>query len=353
MKRLACSFALVLAGCPAMTGTGTSTAVPPVQPVLGASCPAANDVYLASFLTHDDTKPATAGAAPGHTGWVVPLYDRKVDSTTGEPEYAAIDARTAESLGVPPAPTTPWLVVPGQTPCKATVASYYAAVVESSEPNITYGVELDGCPAPPKDQQDDAEAIVMVSEQMPTECQVVSPQPVASRLGETDADKHWQRPTKETPIPPALAAAIPPHDCKAPDCETLWTFGQVTVANRPVAWAGAVNWLTIPANTTAASQCDWKADTFAGFFVAGADGKAVKVAESQDHPLLLSSVLADRTGAQVVIAEGPGEYTTYQLAAGKATAVRHLVWLHLASEAYGFDERIGPSCEHEPDAPTK
>ena len=347
MMRVVCVFVLVLAGCPAMTGT--TTAQQPGQPVLSAGCPAANQVYVASFLTHDDAKPATS-APSGHTGWVVPLYDRKVDSTTGEPEYAVIDARTAESLGVPAAPTTPWLVVPGQTPCKATVASYYAAVVDSPEPNITYGVALDGCPSPAKDQQEDAEAIVMVSEQMPTECQIQSPQPIAARLGETSADKHWQRPTKETPIPPALATALPPHDCKAPDCETLWTFAQVAVGSRPVAWAGAINWLTIPPTATAASQCDWKVDTLAGFFVAGPDGTAVKVTDGQDHPLLLSTVLADHSGTQVLIAEGPGEYTTYELTAGKATPARHLVWLRLPAEAYGVDERIGPSCEREPGA---
>ena len=345
MKRVACVFVLVLSGCPAMTGAAQQ----PGQPVFGASCPAANNVYVASFLTHDDARSA-AGAATGHTGWVVPLYDRKVDSTTGEPEYAVIDARTAESLGVPPAPTTPWLVVPGQPPCKATVASYYAAVVESPEPNMTYGVTLEGCPAPPKDQQEDAEAIVMVSEQIPSECHIQAPQPIAARLGETDAEQHWQRPTKETPVPHALAAAVPPHDCKAPDCETLWTFAQVAVGGRPVAWAGAINWLTIPPTATAASQCDWKADTLAGFFVAGPDGKADKVTEGQDHPLLLSNVLTDRTGTQVLIAEGPGEYTTYDLTAGKATPARHLVWLRLPSEAYGVDERIGPSCEQAPAA---
>jgi hypothetical protein len=167
---------------------------------------------------------------------------------------------------------------------------------------------------------------------------------VAARLGQTDAQKHWQRPARETPIPPALAAAVPPHDCRAPGCETLWTIAEVDVAGRPVAWAGAINWLTIPPNTTAASQCDWKAETFAGFFVAGPGGEAVRVTEGQDHPLLLSTVLADRSGARVMVAEGPGEYATYDLAAGTARLARHLTWVRLPREAYAIDERIGPRC---------
>lgn len=338
MKRPACLLVIVLAACPARGGPQ-----PPVQPApAGAGCPSASNVYLASYLTHDEH--GGAEAARGHTGWVLPLHDLKVETIANQPEYATIDATTAGALGAPAAPTSVWLLTPGQPPCKATVGSYYGAAVESAIPNVTYGVELTGCAAPPAEQQQDAEAIAVVSEQAPTECQILPPQPVAARLGETDAQKHWQRPAKETPIPPALAAVIPPHDCRAPGCEMLWAVAQVDVANRPVAWAGAVNWLAIPPNAPPASQCDWKAETFAGFFVAGPDGRAVKVTEGQDHPLLLAAVLADRTGAKVLLAEGAGEYATYDLADGTAKLARHLAWLLLGADAYAVDERIGPSC---------
>jgi hypothetical protein len=339
MTRCICALVIFLAGCP-MPGAGPQ---PPGQPAPvasggGAGCPAADNIHVASYLASDDpTQPAP------HTGWVLPLYDQQVDTLVGQPEYTALDPATASARGVPPAPPHVWLTVPGQPPCRAVIGSYYAAVVEGSTPNVTYGVELDGCAAPPRDQQDDAEALALVSEQAPTECQLMAPQPVAARVGETDAQKHWQRPTKQTPLPPAIAAIVPPHDCRPPGCETLWAFGQVDVAGRPVAWAGAVNWLTIPPGASPDSQCDWKAETFAGFFVATADGGAVKLTEGQDHPLLLTGVLADRGGAKALVAEGPGEYTTYDLTAG-ARVARHLVWLRLPTEAYTIDERIGPSC---------
>lgn len=355
--RPARTFAFLLAGLTCLAGAAGCPApgspqqpVQPTVPVAGAGCPTADHVYVASYLTQDPGAASAGQPAASHTGWVVPLHDRKVDSLAGQPEYTEIDARTAESLDVPAAPTSAWLMVPGQPPCKATVGSYYAAAVDAPDPNVTYGVALDGCAAPPADQQQDAEAIVAVSDQPPTECQILAPRPVAARLGETDAQKHWQRPIKETAIPPALAATIPAHDCKAPGCETLWAIAQVEVSGRAVAWAGAVNWLTIPANATAASQCDWKTETFAGFFVAGPEGTAVKVTEAQDHPLLLSTVLVDQTGARVLVAEGPGEYSTYELAAGKATPARHLTWLRLAPDAYAIDDRIGPSCGADADA---
>ena len=337
MTRLPYLFVAVLAGCPA-PGAAPQSPAPPAQ--AGAGCPAASGVYVASYLTHD----AAAGAPDaGHTGWVLPLHDRKVPTVAGVPEYGAIDPAAAQAAGVPEAPRAVWLMTPGQPPCRATAGSYYAAVVDTP-PNITYGVELGGCAAPPADQQQDAEAIALVSDAPPSDCQLLAPQPVAARVGESDAQQHWQRPTKETPIPPALAAVIPPHDCRPPGCETLWAIAQVDVAGRPVAWAGAVNWLTIPPGTTAASQCDWKADTFAGFFVAGPDGRAVRVTEGQDHPLLLTAVLADSAGPRALLAEGAGEYTSYDLTAGSVRVARHLVWLTLGPDAYAIDERIGPAC---------
>ena len=188
----------------------------------------------------------------------------------------------------------------------------------------------------------------MVADQAPTGCELMAPQPVAARLGETDARKHWQRPTKQSALPPAIAAVVPPHDCRAPGCEMLWAFGEVAIAGRPVAWAGAVNWLTIPPGAARETACDWKAETFAGFFVPGPDGRAVKVTEGQEHPLLLSAVLADHSGPKVLVAEGAGEYATYDAAARLA---RHLVWLRLPPDAYAVDERIGPSCGAEDAAP--
>ena len=334
MMRWCCAL-LLLASCQ-LPGAGPKPQ-PPVEPTAaGGECPTADNVYVASYLASDD--PAAPAA---HTGWVLPLFDQKVESVGGQPEFVELEPAEASARGVPAAPPAVWLTTAGQPPCKATIGPYYAAAIDGN-PNVTYGVELNGCAAPPADQQEDAEAIAMVADQAPTGCQVMGPQPIAARLGTTDAQKHWQRPTKQTPLPPAIAAIIPPHDCKPPGCEMLWAFGQVVVGGRPVAWAGAVNWLTIPPGAAPETACDWKADTFAGFFVPGPDGRAVKVTEGQEHPLLLSAVLVDRGGAKVLVAEGSGEYATYH-AAG-ARLARHLVWLRLPAEAYVIDERIGPSC---------
>lgn len=326
--RIPIACVLLLAGCP-KRGGGTG---PVAQ--LGVGCPAASGVYIASYLTTEEAQGSAAKS--GHTGWVLPLHDRVVASLDGVADYATIDAAAASAAGVPAPPANLWLL--GQTPCKLTVGNYYAAAIDAPTPNVTYGVELTGCAAP----QDpaNASALVVVSEASPSECQILAPKPVAQRLGQVDKSNQWQKPTAETPIPAAFAGVIPDKPCPAGSCEKLWSIGQVELAGKPIAWAGAVNWLA----TTSNAPCDWKAETFSGFFIAGPDGAPVRVTEGQDHPLAMTAVLADKTGSKVVVAEGPGEYTSYDLAAGKATVGHHLVWLRPHPDSYAAIDHLGPDC---------
>ena len=165
---------------------------------------------------------------------------------------------------------------------------------------------------------------------------------MAARLGELSAQKRWTPPTKATPIPAALAPVIPEHACVAPGCEMLWSIVQVSIGTQVIAWGGTVNWL----HPDATPECSWATETFSGFFAAGPDGKPMKITEGQDHPLILTGVLADRTGPKVLLAEGAGEYTTYDLSSGAPVVGHHLVWLLAPAEAYVVDDRIGPECPH-------
>lgn len=329
MKRLA--LLVLLAGCPPTRGPDAAGPTPPV----GAGCPAASGVYVASYV-----RPGEDGK--GHTGWVLPLHDKQVESIAGMADYAVVDPAVATEAGVPAPPARVWLMLPGG-PCKATVGGYYAAAIDAPTKNIAYGAELSGCAAP--SDPSDAVALALVSDASPGGCQVISPRPVAARLGERGKDNHWQRPVKETPIPPAFAKLVPEHACTAPACEKLWSIAEVDVAGTPVAWAGAVNWLAIPPGATPETECSWKAETFSGYFVAGPDGAPVAVPpEDPAHPLVLTAVLADAQGAKVLLAEGTGEYAAYDLAGGAAKLGRHVVWLVEGPEAYGALDHLGPEC---------
>jgi hypothetical protein len=292
-------------------------------------------VYVASFVTQD--------AGKGRTGWVVPLHAMTVEPGATVADYASIDAATASASGVPAAPTgTVWLATASGTPCRGKVGSYYAAKIDGPPASISYGFELDGCLAP--SNADEAGGIVLATEQAPTACRFEAPQPVAARLGTMDEHKRWQPPASERPIPPALASVIPAKDCKAPGCEMLWAFGEVRVADRTVAWSGAVNWLAVGAPD---KPCTWSAERFSGFFVP-AQGGVTKDTEGQDHPLVLSAALVDAQGAKVLLAEGPGTYATYDIASGAVALGRSVTWMIAPPDAWEAIDHIGPVCE--PDA---
>jgi hypothetical protein len=316
--------AVMLGACPSKQPAGPQMA--------GAGCPSGDGVFVASYVTQEPGK--------GRSGWVVPLHAAELEAGAQAADYASIDGATASSAGVPAPPTgTLWLATATGQPCRATMGGYYAARVDGPAPSVSYGVELDGCAAPPN--PDEAGGIVLATAEPPTGCRFEVPQPVAARLGEMTANKQWQRPTKETPIPQALAAAIPQKPCAAPSCEMLWAFGEVKVNGQTVAWSGAVNWQTVG---DLAQACAWPAERFSGFFVPGPQG-AVKVSEGQDHPLVLSAVLADGSGARVLLAEGPGVYATYDLAGTQPRLARKVTWMVAPADAWDAIDHIGPLCE--------
>lgn len=305
----------LLAACPAKQAANP-------QPAAAGGCPSANGVYVASY---------------SRSGWVAPLHSTP-DGNAGE--YARIDANAASAAGVPAIPTgTLWLATPNAAPCRAKAGSYFAAKVDGPPASTSYGFELEGCPAPPN--ADEAGGILLVSEQDPSGCRFEPPQTIAARVGEMDKQKQWQRPTKETPLPAPIAAVLPQHECTPPGCETLWAFGEVKVKNQTVAWSGAVNWLQVGAPD---QQCSWPAERFSGFFVPSGN-TAVKVTEGQDKPLVLSAALVDNAGAKVLLAEGPGEFATYDLAPGKATLGHHITYLVAPSEAWDAVDHLGPICD--------
>lgn len=336
----------LLAACPQKRASG------PVAES-GAGCPPAAGVYVASYIAPEDTE---GGMKQGHSGWVLPLHVKRADSIAGIAEYAAIDAAAASAAGVPAPPKVVWMLSLDGAPCKAQIGGYYAAALDRPA-QVMYGVELTGCPVPRDPSDASAIAVTYDADAGAPACKVIPPRPVAARLGEMNEQGQWQRPAKETPIPPAFAALVPEKPCAAPACEKLWSIAQFDVGGAPVAWAGAVNWLAIPAGEgpetggagklqdgkPTGKQCAWKAETFSGFFVAGPGGAAVQV-PTEGRPLPLSAVLADSAGAKALIAIGPGEYTAYDFGAGTARVGRHLEWLIPDSDSGMAVDQLGPDC---------
>lgn len=318
---------LILAACP----KGASNTGPAVA---GAGCPSGRGVFVASYVQQEPSK--------GRSGWVIPLH--AVQATGSEPDYANVDPAAASAAGVPAVPTgTMWLTNGSGEPCKATAGKLYAAKIpgegSGAAASISYGFEVEGCGAP--SNPDEGGGILLVSEAPPTGCRFEAPQPVAARLGEMDAQKQWQRPTKETPIPPALAALVPEKECAAPACEKLWAFAEVKIGEQTVAWTGAVNWLAVG---DPAQQCTWPAERFSGFFVPSGGG-VVKITEGQTNPIVLSAVLADGGGAKVLLAEGPGMFATYDVTPSGAAFAHSASWMIAPPDAWEAVDHIGPICD--------
>ena len=145
-------------------------------------------------------------------------------------------------------------------------------------------------------------------------------------------------------MPPQFTALVPARACAAPDCEQLWSVGRVDVAGKPVAWSGAVNWIQIPPGSTPSAQCTWNVDTFSALYVEGPAGKGVVKLEDAGQPLVLTVVLADAKGAKVLIADGVGEYATWDYGDGLPTLGRHVTWFLDDAAAYGAADHLGPSC---------
>jgi hypothetical protein len=328
MRRLA--LLVVLAACPPKSNGPSTTPQPPPAPT-GAGCPTGDGVFVASYVTD----------APGRgAGWVMPLHAMKIEPGAQVPEYAPLDPAAASASGVPAAPTgNLWLITENAAPCKATVKGYYAAKVAGPPASISYGAELEGCPAPTDPQE--GGGLVLLSQESPGACRAEGPAPVASRLGETDQQNQWHPPTKETPIPAALAPVIPQHDCKAPGCEMLWVVGEITGSSGPIAWGAAVNWLTVG---SPADACHWNAERFSGLFVPGQGGTPVKVTEGLEHPLALTAALVDNSGPRVLFLDGPGEYAMFDVVPGGAKLARVTQWMVAPDEAWNMIDHLGPMC---------
>jgi len=323
MIRLAYCSLLALAGCPAKKTTPQS---------LGAGCPSAANVYIATYVKQEQ--------GHGRSGWVVPLHATTELGDIGS--YTNIDPTTAGAAGTPVAPSgTLWLATASAPPCRATLGKYYAAKIDGPPASATYGVEVEGCPPPKGSDEGEGGGFILVSEQSPGGCRFEAPRPIAARVGVMNANKQWQKPTKETPIPEPIAATLPAKECAAPACEKLWAFLDVKIDNKTVAWSGVVNWLRVDA---AAEQCTWKSDRESGIWIP-TNGGAVKVTEGQEHPLPMSAVLADGDGAKVILAEGPGDYATYDLAAGRAKLGHRIKWQVFPADVWDQVDNVGPFCE--------
>lgn len=294
----------------------------------GPPCPAAEAVMIA--VAHE--------AGPGVAAqWHLPLANRSTEETAAR--YRVLDAAAASAAGLPAPPPKLWLMSGGAL-CEASPGAYYSEVVIDGKANEILGVQLTTkCALPAADAAQ--QAVALLADVAPTGCVAILPRPVAGRVAE-EQNGQWSVLPQSTPIPPAVAAALPQKSCVAP-CETLWTVAQVDFAGKPVAWDVALEWLRVDAAQPDA--CQWASEGDGGVFWANPAGAVERVADGHAVvPLHLGALLADRGGAKVLVLEHIGEYATFDVASGTNKPARYLRWVQPNEELYGGDRKLGPYC---------
>lgn len=310
----------VLAACggaPARDLRNTATQTPT------DGCPTANDVWL-----------VTSEAVGGPERWLLPLHHEMLDSDAGVAEFTKLDEASARAHHVPVPPAHLWLLVPDQPPCEATPAGYYAELISEGPVNHTFGVELQTTCA-----IEHGLAVAVASPTVPASCKALVASDVATRLGGSDTSGNWQRPTKQTAIPPQLSRALAPHACSAPDCEALWAVGAV----KDVAYEVTRNWIMIPRGSTPDHQCEWDQQREYDIFLVqhGIPTRLELADDEGGHHLF--AILADARGPRVIVTSNIGEYATFDWANPPHVA-RYLKWMQPNDEDYASQGVLGPYC---------
>jgi len=290
-------------------------------------CPLASDVWL-----------VTSEAVGGPERWLLPLHHEMLDSDAGIPEFTRLDEAAARAHKVPVPPAHLWLLEPDQPPCEATPAGYYAELISEGPVNHTFGVELTtAC------KIEHGLAVAVASPTQPASCKTLVARDVATRIGSSDASGNWQRPTKQTAIPAALARALPPHACIAPSCEALWAVGQVDAAGAPIAYEATRNWITIPPGSTPDHQCEWdqQRDYDIDLVQHGVATRLELADDEASHRLF--AILADTRGPRVIVTSNIGEYATLDWANPPHVA-KYLRWMQPNEEDYAAQGVLGPYC---------
>ena len=120
------------------------------------------------------------------------------------------------------------------------------------------------------------------------------------------------RPSKETPIPPAIAALTPKPKaaCDSPACEALWQVRDVEVAGKPVAYETTMTWAR---PDDALALCTLAHDEDHALVAIGKAG-AKKIDEGAAWQRL-DAVFYDATGPRELVTTGQGTFTVRPIAA--------------------------------------
>jgi hypothetical protein len=295
--------------------TGSNAAVFGKKP----ACPTADKIVLLEPLydAADESAPPI--------GWNLPLAARPAPegATT-----APITADQAKALGVAAVPKTVWVYRAGQPPCRGHVTDL-TRNLDDAPGSMSIDARVEGCPPPGRDEVGPWFALAVDND--PKGCELAAPTAIAERLGEADGET-WVRPTRETPVPPAIAslAPRPKAACAAPGCEPLWQVRAAVVGGKPAAYEATFTWARPDAGL---ALCTLAHDDDHALFAVGKTG-AKKLDEGGAWQRL-AGVFYDATGPRALVTTSRGTYTVRPLGADGAGAPITRQWYVPSDEEAG------------------
>jgi hypothetical protein len=269
--------------------TGSAAAVPGKK----ATCPSADKVVLLEPLYQTSEE----GSPP--IGWNLPLAAAPApDGATTGP----LSLEDAKAFGVVSVPKTVWIYRGGQPVCRGTVSGL-TRNLDDAPGSMSIDALVDGCAPPERDDPGPWFGLAVDAE--PKGCELSSATVIAERVGEADG-VDWVRPTKETPIPTAIASLLPKpkETCDAPACEPLWEVRAAEVASKPLAYEATLTWAH-PDETM--NLCLTAHEDDHALFAVGKTGpKKLVEAGTWQH---LAGVFYDATGPRAMVTTAQGTYT--------------------------------------------
>lgn len=304
------------------------------------ACPAAKDVWLASFAGHQTIDGVTD---PGH-GWFLPLGSKYIDepATPADPAATAEAPMTAEEAATWIPPGRPWMLRPGHAPCALSYGAKYVAVVADGPWNRSFRVELKDCPLP--EDGKGAAAIVVMSASEPDECHVA----LAHRVS-THTD--WTGARRAERVPAELAPLV---GTPGPGQVLLWRIDAVEVHGEAVFWSIDTSNITVGATN---DECNWLASNLGMLYIRARDRGSAIVPFTYAHDpeeerrggamevhQSLFAALVDTRGLRSVMMTNLGEYQVYDLTEKPFRIGHHVRWYIPNEEDYASDGVLGPYC---------
>ncbi|MCE9574143.1 MAG: hypothetical protein K8W52_13435 [Deltaproteobacteria bacterium] len=298
------------------------------------ACPTADRVVVAGWYDAGSFGSDDPGGWLDTDGWRVFLADQRGIGESID-RYEPITLEALRALGVTP-PAAVWLYVDGMPPCKATVTRGFRMEHDDGPIGTQLGVETTGCPKPAEPY---AVTYGLAGDEDLGTCTWERQVQVAARARVQSSERgvHWAPAPTATPLPPEIAARLPPHACATPGCEPLWLVNTVPSGSAfdvTRTWIGPV---------AGPRPCAFAHDDDTTILVDGGRGLTALPLGASAARFWMAGVFRDARGPRLVVVHDVGDFDVYAVTPTGATLARRVHWFDHDAEDSN-ENSVAPDC---------